>query len=158
MKEDQKDSDAEDGDTELDLLDPDHSGKGHGHSHEHGGCSHVRAPVSAGEDASILPFLLTAVLCFHSFIGGMALGVQTDPAKMMMVFIAIISHKWVEAFSLGVSFVRSNASFKVKSAVLDRLVSLQGGTLTFSAGAGHVQVHCGVCIIIADRDCIWLAH
>eukprot|EP00961_Rhodomonas_salina_P033384 449348-Rhodomonas_salina.3 len=48
---------------------------GHGHSHEGEGHCHTHGISFSDPNASVLPFLLTAVLCFHSFVGGMALGI-----------------------------------------------------------------------------------
>jgi len=84
----------------------------HAHSHGHGGCSHVNAAPPA-EGAPLLPLILTAVLSFHSVIGGLALGIQRDDTKALLVFFAIVAHKWVEAFSLGVSYVNNRASLNV---------------------------------------------
>jgi zinc transporter ZupT len=55
---------------------------------------------------ALVPLLLTIVLSVHSFIAGMALGVQESAAAAVPTLIAIVAHKWVEAISLGVSVVR----------------------------------------------------
>ncbi|KAJ1491556.1 Zinc/iron permease [Baffinella frigidus] len=117
-----------DSDEKLDdLVEKETKHAGHGHAHSHGGCSHVNAEPPA-ENAPLLPLILTAVLSFHSVIGGLALGIQKDDAKAMLVFFAIVAHKWVEAFSLGVSYVSANASLNV---------SLKGLTaFAFSSPAG----------------------
>jgi hypothetical protein len=42
----------------------------------------------------------------------MALGIQSSPAKVTPLFIAILSHKWIEAFALGASILKNSANFK----------------------------------------------
>eukprot|EP01062_Namystynia_karyoxenos_P033274 TRINITY_DN24492_c0_g1_i1.p3 TRINITY_DN24492_c0_g1~~TRINITY_DN24492_c0_g1_i1.p3 ORF type:complete len:168 (+),score=64.77 TRINITY_DN24492_c0_g1_i1:113-616(+) len=60
-----------------------------------------------GGEAALAPLVLTLVLSVHSVVAGMALGVQTEASKALLVLLAIVAHKWVEAFSLGVSIVRA---------------------------------------------------
>jgi len=54
--------------------------------------------------SNITPYLLLVALSFHGFFEGMALGLQGGPLDTFFLFIAIISHKWAEAFTLGISF------------------------------------------------------
>lgn len=62
---------------------------------------------------SITPYILILVLSVHSIIAGMALGLETHAEASLAIFIAIISHKWVAAFALGVNF-RTNEIRKKK--------------------------------------------
>jgi len=55
-----------------------------------------------------LPIILTLVLSVHSLIAGFTMGVQPQFHEVITIFIAIISHKWTESFSLGVTLVKSN--------------------------------------------------
>lgn len=56
--------------------------------------------------------MLTA-LSIHSFIEGLAIGIQTDTAAVMILFIAVMSHKFVVGFCLGVELsVSPGATFK----------------------------------------------
>jgi len=71
--------------------------KGHDHSHF----------VLNPESSSALPYLLMAVLSIHSVIAGFALGVQNNLDYVYAIFFAILSHKWVESFALGVSLVKN---------------------------------------------------
>jgi zinc transporter 1/2/3 len=50
------------------------------------------------------------VLSIHSLIEGLALGVQLTEEGVIAIFVAIISHKWVESLALGSSLMRSNTS------------------------------------------------
>eukprot|EP01111_Echinosteliopsis_oligospora_P012667 TRINITY_DN4371_c0_g1_i1.p1 TRINITY_DN4371_c0_g1~~TRINITY_DN4371_c0_g1_i1.p1 ORF type:complete len:309 (-),score=68.83 TRINITY_DN4371_c0_g1_i1:70-996(-) len=56
----------------------------------------------------IFIYLLTAVLSIHSVISGVAMGMETEFAALLSLFIAIISHKWIEAFALGVAIQNSH--------------------------------------------------
>ena len=79
------------------------------HAHSHGGEGAVIQKFASG-DQSIMPVILTAVLSVHSVVSGMALGIQTDSSRAFLIFLAIISHKWVEAFSLGTNIVRATSA------------------------------------------------
>jgi zinc transporter ZupT len=80
---------------------------GHGaHAHSHGDHFSWLLDTHALGPKALVPLLLTIVLSVHSFIAGMALGVQESSAAAVPTLIAIVAHKWVEAISLGVSVVR----------------------------------------------------
>eukprot|EP01059_Diplonema_ambulator_P001973 TRINITY_DN11624_c0_g1_i2.p1 TRINITY_DN11624_c0_g1~~TRINITY_DN11624_c0_g1_i2.p1 ORF type:complete len:292 (+),score=48.19 TRINITY_DN11624_c0_g1_i2:35-910(+) len=88
------------------------------HGHSHGDLDLIKQ-FSTGEK-SLMPVVLTAVLSVHSVVSGMALGIQTEWGKAMLVFLAIISHKWVEAFSLGTNIVKATGA---NTAILTRLLA-----------------------------------
>ncbi len=93
--------------------DCDHDDRVHdGHAHGHVHFAWLLDTQALGPKA-IVPLLLTIVLSVHSFIAGMALGVQESSAAAMPTLIAIVAHKWVEAISLGVSIVRVTSDRRV---------------------------------------------
>ncbi|EGG22425.1 hypothetical protein DFA_04547 [Cavenderia fasciculata] len=57
------------------------------------------------------PIILVFILSIHSIISGFTLGVESNYDIIYPLFIGIISHKWLEAMSLGVSLVRNKSSF-----------------------------------------------
>jgi zinc transporter 1/2/3 len=69
------------------------------HAHEHG---EEFVPKS-----NITPYLLLAALAFHGLFEGVALGLQNGYQSTSFLFLAIISHKWAEAFTLGISFSKA---------------------------------------------------
>jgi zinc transporter ZupT len=96
--------------TQLDSFDH-HIHESHGHSHNHN-FAWLLDTQTLGPKA-LVPLLLTIVLSVHSFIAGMALGVQESSAAAVPTLIAIVAHKWVEAISLGVSVVRVTSDRRV---------------------------------------------
>ena len=52
------------------------------------------------------PYLLLVVLSLHSLLVGLALGAQQTLAGFLIIFLAIIAHKNLAAFALGVSLYR----------------------------------------------------
>ena len=66
---------------------------------------------------SFAPYILMIVLSLHSLISGVAVGVQESEDEMWPLVIAIVAHKWVEAFAVGVSIMRLKVK-KWKYAVL----------------------------------------
>lgn len=69
---------------------------------------HIGAAAKGSSDAStILALLATAMLSIHSFLAGAALGTSGNDAIVIVVFIAIVAHKWAASFALAVSLARS---------------------------------------------------
>jgi len=58
------------------------------------------------DDNSGLALLATAMLSVHSFLAGAALGTSTGTFAVV-IFLAIIAHKWAASFALAVSLLRS---------------------------------------------------
>lgn len=56
-----------------------------------------------GKRSAMYPYLLALVLSIHSFIAGVALGIETAVLASVIIFIAIIAHKGAAAFALGIS-------------------------------------------------------
>jgi zinc transporter 1/2/3 len=54
-------------------------------------------------DSGIFAYILTFILSLHSMISGVALGMDNNLTTLISLFVAIISHKWIEAFALGVA-------------------------------------------------------
>lgn len=100
--------------------------------------------TSALGPKALVPLLLTIVLSVHSFIAGMALGVQESSAAALPTLIAIVAHKWVEAISLGVSVVRVTPDRRILLRVLVIFASMSplgifAGWALDALTTGHVQ-------------------
>lgn len=50
-----------------------------------------------------MPYLLLILLSIHSIVSGAALGIDNNLSHVIIIFIAIISHKSAEGFALGMS-------------------------------------------------------
>lgn len=81
-----------------------HDGDGHtDHQHmNHGAFQH----------SSLRSILLLIALCFHSVFEGLAIGLQTDTGEMLAIFMAVMMHKAVMAFSLGLNIAQSSLSVR----------------------------------------------
>jgi len=64
------------------------------------------------QQSVLAPYMLMIVLSAHSFISGIALGFQNDFDAALAITIAIVSHKWVESFAIGVSLFRMKFTVK----------------------------------------------
>lgn len=71
---------------------------------EHAGA----ALKGADGGGAILALLATAMLSIHSFLAGAALGTSGVGAVALVIFLAIIAHKWAASFALAVTLVRSS--------------------------------------------------
>lgn len=56
----------------------------------------------ADHNKKLLPLLATAILCLHSVAEGVALGMARSSETLMVVLVAILSHKWAAGFALAV--------------------------------------------------------
>lgn len=63
-------------------------------------------------DRGPVVFVLLCVLSIHSVIVGITLGVQSSPSNALIVLIAILAHKSVAGFALGVSYCRAGCSLR----------------------------------------------
>lgn len=65
-------------------------------------------------DQNIISILgLLSALSLHSFLEGLAIGVQANNTQVFLLLLAVSSHKFVVAFCLGVQLrANANASFK----------------------------------------------
>ena len=87
-------------------------------------------------------FLLVFALSLHSVLEGLAFGLESEPDKITTLFVALISHKIIMAFTLGISFTSINGGLSPSSAApppADRSL-IVGSILIFAAtspvGAG----------------------
>jgi len=78
---------------------------------------HAHANVKVPENiedfkpkSNLTPYILLIALSFHGFFEGMALGLQSGVLDTSFLFFAILSHKWAEAFTLGLSFYKSGTN------------------------------------------------
>ncbi|OQS07617.1 Zinc (Zn2)-Iron (Fe2) Permease (ZIP) Family [Thraustotheca clavata] len=80
----------------------------HVHAHVEGSISeHV---VFSGESA-ILPYLLAALFSLHSLIAGFTLGMNSELSRTAIaIALAIVSHKFIEAISVGANFAKAKDS------------------------------------------------
>jgi zinc transporter 1/2/3 len=74
------------------------------------GASHEIGPGSKTAEWHPESFILLLVLSVHSIILGLALGAQKSMTGALAIFIAIMAHKAMAGFALGVNYHRAGAS------------------------------------------------
>jgi zinc transporter 1/2/3 len=57
--------------------------------------------------SNFTPYILLIALSIHGLFEGIALGLQKLLHSVIFLAVAIVAHKWAEAFTLGVSFSRT---------------------------------------------------
>ncbi|CAD5205656.1 unnamed protein product [Bursaphelenchus okinawaensis] len=75
---------------------------------------------------------IVLAIAFHAIIEGLALGVQTDPAKIWAIFISLTVHKLIVAFSIGLQLARTHAhslKWVILSMVLIAFMTPIGGVI-----------------------------
>jgi zinc transporter 1/2/3 len=76
------------------------------------GASHEIGPGSQSAEWQPESFILLLVLSVHSIILGLALGAQKSITGALAIFIAIMAHKAMAGFALGVNYRRTGASLQ----------------------------------------------
>ncbi len=120
---------------------------------EDGACVHViRAThhehhhVEASQLGGLRSFLLLLAMSLHTVFEGLALGLQPTSSAVWSLFLAVIIHKCVIAFSLGVQFaenarhVTRAVIFIVFFAVMSPLGAAVGTALTEGSSGGSPSV------------------
>jgi len=63
-----------------------------------------------GEAEAAVPLILLIILSVHSVLAGTAMGLESSLFSTIIVFVAIIAHKFFAAFALGISMQDSNVT------------------------------------------------
>lgn len=91
----------------------------HGHTH-HAGHDDIEQDLDETEHIHALPehehsrlrsFLLLTALSLHSIFEGLAVGLQKKSEDVLGIFAALVVHKSVLSFSLGMNLVQSKLSY-----------------------------------------------
>ena len=83
------------------------AGEAHHHHHHHG---HSHVDHSVFEHSALRSLMLVVALSFHSVFEGIAIGVQGNGHKLLSIFVAVMVHKALMAFSLGLNMAQSGLS------------------------------------------------
>ena len=118
------------------LLDPQEDNNNHSCGRRRVETAAVSHHVVFSGDSPILPFLLAALFSVHSFIAGLALGVNPVVDKTAIAtYVAILGHKFIEAMAVGANFVKENVELK-KSV----------GVITLYGIMTPAGILCGMCL------------
>merc|ERR1719483_168901 len=102
-----------------------HTNDGHSHSHvTHGVFDH----------SALRSVMLLLALSFHSVFEGLAIGLQDNSGQLISVFVAVIVHKAVMSFSLGLNIAQSQLS--VKSFVISNVLFSISSPIGVGIGIG----------------------
>lgn len=102
------------------------SGESHHSSSQHSGHDHSAV---FEEHSALRSFILLTALTFHSLFEGLAIGLQQEYAQLIQIFIAVIVHKGIMAFSLGLNLAQSQGmtvKYFVASVIVFSLASPVG--------------------------------
>lgn len=85
------------------------------HDHHHG---HVRKHtedmlVLLNEKNYFSSIVLLVGLGLHSFLAGLALGASSEDSELLSLGVAILSHKYLAAFAIGVPMSKAKMTLKV---------------------------------------------
>ena len=103
------------------------------HDHDHD-------QVFFAELSALRSFLLLIALTFHSLFEGLAIGLQQESWMLLQIFIAVIVHKAIMAFSLGLNLAQS-AGVTVKRFIIANLIFSVSSPLGMALGIllSHLQ-------------------
>ncbi|KHN83968.1 Zinc transporter ZIP3 [Toxocara canis] len=83
--------------------------------------SSIAESLSKTGPGALQSITFAIAMSFHSILEGLALGVQDSKAAMTTLFISLMLHKGIEAFSVGLQISKSNSQ-RVKVAAITILV------------------------------------
>jgi len=63
---------------------------------------------------AIITLLTIAILCLHSLFAGAALGIVQNFSSVLILFFAILAHKWAESFALAVQINKSSLGVRAR--------------------------------------------
>lgn len=89
----------------------------HNHQHHH---HHSHGEGLDFHHSSLRSVLLLLALSFHSVFEGVAIGLQHNAGEFLSIVIAVMVHKTVIAFSLGLNIAQSD--FKFRSFVISNVI------------------------------------
>ena len=87
-----------------------HSLHNHHHGQNHHGHSH---DVSFQSHSPLRALMLLMALSLHSIFEGLAVGLQSDAGQVLGIFAALVLHKSILSFSVGMNLVQSRLSTKI---------------------------------------------
>eukprot|EP00164_Ancoracysta_twista_P010260 GFYU01015421.1.p1 GENE.GFYU01015421.1~~GFYU01015421.1.p1 ORF type:complete len:416 (+),score=88.45 GFYU01015421.1:210-1457(+) len=76
-------------------------------------CDTVEMSLPEAKPTTLQAYILLGALCFHSAIAGLTLGIMPDGPEVVILYIALIAHKFFAAFSLTISFIKAQIPFSV---------------------------------------------
>jgi len=129
-----KDEDSGSGDYSHSHAHHHHNGSNDNHHHHR----HHHNEQLSDQHSALRAFLLMLSLSLHSLFEGLALGLLKSNETIVNVFAALILHKLVMGFSLGLNLVQSNLS----------LCSIIGSIMLFSVAS---PLGASVGIVFADQ-------
>jgi zinc transporter 1/2/3 len=65
------------------------------------------------EKNKLTPYVLLIALSLHGIFEGIALGVINNNSEGIILFVAILAHKWAESFALGISFYNAGIQTRI---------------------------------------------
>ena len=104
------------------------------------------AEAASGSASSFAPYVLALVLSVHSVIAGIALGAETAAATTAALFIAIVAHKSVAAFALGVNLHRAAVARARSVGIVALFAAMTPLGIAIGASLG---------LVLSDRGAQW---
>lgn len=77
-----------------------------------GSVSDVSVAKPKHDHSGIRSLMLVATLSIHSLLEGMAIGLQKESSSVVVIFIGVLFHKSLMAFSMGSNLVHSKQAIK----------------------------------------------
>ena len=110
------------------VVRPNHLRKGDEDNHDHD-------EVFMEELSTLRSFLLLIALTFHSVFEGLAIGLQQESMSLYELFVAVIVHKAIMAFSLGLNLAQSGG-ITIKIFILATMIFSVSSPIGMGVGIG----------------------
>ena len=66
----------------------------------------------------MLAVVLAVLFSVHSFIAGLALGLQRSNSGGVAISIAIVAHKWIESIVVGTNFAKERVPYRTAAPII----------------------------------------
>ncbi|QIW09348.1 ZIP family metal transporter [Francisella sp. LA112445] len=78
---------------------------------------HIGGALSKANKGNLtfMAIMATIMLSIHSFFEGAALGLSEQASIALVIFIAIMAHKWAASFALSISINKTNLKFSMRA-------------------------------------------
>ena len=97
--------------------------------------NHDHDEVFMEELSTLRSFLLLIALTFHSVFEGLAIGLQQESMSLYELFVAVIVHKAIMAFSLGLNLAQSGG-ITIKIFILATMIFSVSSPIGMGVGIG----------------------
>eukprot|EP00754_Rhynchopus_humris_P017145 Rhum_TRINITY_DN14548_c18_g1::Rhum_TRINITY_DN14548_c18_g1_i1::g.97435::m.97435/K14709/SLC39A1_2_3, ZIP1_2_3; solute carrier family 39 (zinc transporter), member 1/2/3 len=124
---------------------------------------HIEATFEERPYSMFVAFTVLFVLSFHSVIEGLALGSAQESREVFVLTVAILSHKFLAALSLGISFYRAEVSWATHVmyagifSVMSPFGAVLGVVISDLISSAHLATFAALCQAVGSGSFLYIS-